>query len=337
MTQGSTLNVLSCSMYITYFSFVACSAFQVVTDFLSSMPVYMLSFYFLLSCHAFTSYSQISTRICFVTSYISPKKIHSSRRIRSLLRHTLGIQYPYDKHTFGNLMSILDMVSWYWGGRKFVFLLVASELFVFNFVFIQVHWVLGSHIDRVKGRCEISRSPSFQAWDSFVYYVSTLCTFYIHSLSSISTLSWRSDAKVQFHPSGRTRRELLVQHFPIDDVHSACFCSQHPDSLRCVLDEWPTSSRTKSSSGAQKVPFDWRPSFNAQHTRMGDVCEVETRIPSVMVMGRDSDPPLCIQLMFCADSNIIHVNSLGTSMIILNSYEVATDLLDQRSSTYSSR
>ena len=70
---------------------------------------------------------------------------------------------------------------------------------------------------------------------------------------------------------------------------------------------------------------------------MGDVCEVETRIQ--FVMDRDSDrsdyPPL--HLMLRADSDIIHVNALGTSIIILNSYKVATDLLDQRSSTYSSR
>ena len=65
---------------------------------------------------------------------------------------------------------------------------------------------------------------------------------------------------------------------------------------------------------------------------MGDVCKVGTRIQSVMDL--DSDPPL---LTFYADSDIIHVNALGTSMIILNSYKVATDLLDQRSSTYSSR
>ena len=44
-----------------------------------------------------------------------------------------------------------------------------------------------------------------------------------------------------------------------------------------------------------------------------------------------------VYLMLCLDSDIIHVNALGTSMIILNSYKVATDLLDQRSSTYSSR
>ena len=68
---------------------------------------------------------------------------------------------------------------------------------------------------------------------------------------------------------------------------------------------------------------------------MGDVCKVGTRIQSVM--GRDSDPPIRIQLMFCADSDIIYVNALGTSMIILNSYKVAADLLDQRSGTYSSR
>ena len=68
---------------------------------------------------------------------------------------------------------------------------------------------------------------------------------------------------------------------------------------------------------------------------MGDVCEVGTRIQ--FVMDRYADPPFIIHLMFYADSDIIHVNPLGTSMIILNSYEVATDLLDQRSSSYSSR
>ena len=66
---------------------------------------------------------------------------------------------------------------------------------------------------------------------------------------------------------------------------------------------------------------------------MGDVREVGTRIQSVM--DRDSDPLL--HLMLRVDSDIIHVNALGTSVIILNSYKVATDLLDQRSSTYSSR
>ena len=71
------------------------------------------------------------------------------------------------------------------------------------------------------------------------------------------------------------------------------------------------------------------------NTRMGDVCEVGSRIQSVM--DRDSNPPLSIHLILCADSNVIHVNALGTSMIIFNSYEVTTDLLDQRSSTYSSR
>ena len=68
---------------------------------------------------------------------------------------------------------------------------------------------------------------------------------------------------------------------------------------------------------------------------MGDICEVGTRTQSVM--DRDSDLPLSIHLMLCTESDIIHVNALGTSMVILNSYEVATDLLDQRSGTYSSR
>ena len=68
---------------------------------------------------------------------------------------------------------------------------------------------------------------------------------------------------------------------------------------------------------------------------MGDVCEMGTRIQSMM--DRDSDLPLSIYLMLCSDSDIIHVNALGMSIVILNSYKVATDLLDRRSSTYSSR
>ena len=68
---------------------------------------------------------------------------------------------------------------------------------------------------------------------------------------------------------------------------------------------------------------------------MGGVCEVGTRIQSVMV--RDSGPPLSIHLMPRADSDIIRVNALKTSMVILSSYKVASDLIDQRSSTYSSR
>ena len=68
---------------------------------------------------------------------------------------------------------------------------------------------------------------------------------------------------------------------------------------------------------------------------MGEICEVGTRIQSVI--DRDSDPPLSFHLMLCADSDIIHVNALGRSMVILNSYKVANDLLDQRSISYSSR
>ena len=38
-----------------------------------------------------------------------------------------------------------------------------------------------------------------------------------------------------------------------------------------------------------------------------------------------------------ADSNIIHVNAAGTSIVILNSYEAAVELLERRSTLYSSR
>ena len=141
-----------------------------------------------------------------------------------------------------------------------------------------------------------------------------------------ATLSWdiiRSIIDVQ----------LLVSP-PTDDTYSAFRYSFHSDCFCIVLDKWSTST-TKSSSWAKKTPFYWEFSFNAQHTRMGDVCELGTRIQSVM--GRDFELPHSIHLMFCADSDIIHVNALGTSMIILNSYQVATDLLDRRSNNYSSR
>jgi len=64
---------------------------------------------------------------------------------------------------------------------------------------------------------------------------------------------------------------------------------------------------------------------------VGDVCEVGDRIQSVF------DTLHNIHLMPCTDSDIIHVNALGTSIIILNSYEVAADLLDKRSGIYSDR
>ena len=96
---------------------------------------------------------------------------------------------------------------------------------------------------------------------------------------------------INHHPNA----ELLVQLFHTDDAHAARLCSKHSDRLCRVLDKWPTS-RTKSSSGSQKVPFDWESSFNAQDTRMGDVCEVGTRIQSVM--DHDSDPPLSSNVLF---------------------------------------
>ena len=64
---------------------------------------------------------------------------------------------------------------------------------------------------------------------------------------------------------------------------------------------------------------------------MGDVCEVGERIQFVF------DTPQNIHLMPSTDSDIVHVNALGTSMVILNSYEVAVNLLDKRSGIYSSR
>ena len=65
---------------------------------------------------------------------------------------------------------------------------------------------------------------------------------------------------------------------------------------------------------------------------MGDVFKVGTRTQCVVdPFAHDSS------INAYTDSDIIHVNALGTSIVILNSYKVATELLDGRSSIYSSR
>lgn len=40
---------------------------------------------------------------------------------------------------------------------------------------------------------------------------------------------------------------------------------------------------------------------------------------------------------YSADSDIIRLDMFGTDLIVLNSYEVATDLLDKRGTIYSDR
>jgi hypothetical protein len=64
---------------------------------------------------------------------------------------------------------------------------------------------------------------------------------------------------------------------------------------------------------------------------MGDICEMGTGTSCVI------NPDNFHLLMPLTDSDIIHVKALGTSIVILNSYKVATDLLVERSSIYSSR
>jgi hypothetical protein len=115
-----------------------------------------------------------------------------------------------------------------------------------------------------------------------------------------------------------------------DDSASTCFHSWNSWCLCRVLEEWPTST-TASSSRAEEASSYRKPAFIAQQSRVGDVCKVGKRIQSVF------DTPHNIHLIPCTDSDIIHVNALGTSIIILNSYEAAVNLLDKRSGIYSSR
>ena len=114
-----------------------------------------------------------------------------------------------------------------------------------------------------------------------------------------------------------------------DVTASTCFHSWNFWCLCCVL-EWPMS-RTASSSRAEEASSYRKPAFNAQQSRVGDVCKVGKRIQSVFDTSHN------IHLIPCTDSDIIHVHALGTSIIILNSYEAAVNLLDKRSGIYSSR
>ena len=104
--------------------------------------------------------------------------------------------------------------------------------------------------------------------------------------------------------------EPLVQHFPTDDAHSAC------STLTVFVVYWMNAQRQgrKLPPGPKKYPFIGN-LLSMPTTRMEDVCEVGTRIQSVI--DQDSNPPLSIHLMLCTDSDIIHVNTLGTLIIIL--------------------
>lgn len=44
-----------------------------------------------------------------------------------------------------------------------------------------------------------------------------------------------------------------------------------------------------------------------------------------------------VELISLVDSDIIHLNVAGTSIVVLDTLEVANELLDQRSAIYSDR
>jgi len=100
--------------------------------------------------------------------------------------------------------------------------------------------------------------------------------------------------------------------------------------LGTLVLQWPASTAA-SSSRAKEASFHRKPSFDAHQSRVGDAYEVVKRIQSVL------DTQDNVHLMPCTDNDIIHVDALGTSIVILNSYEVAVNLLDKRSGIYSSR
>ena len=86
------------------------------------------------------------------------------------------------------------------------------------------------------------------------------------------------------------------------------------------------------SSGATQVPFLGQPSRYSNQLRMGDLRKMGERIQQVFLRSEsysDFDPP--------SDSGILHLRAAGHDIIILNSYEAAIELLERRSSIYSSR
>ena len=150
-------------------------------------------------------------------------------------------------------------------------------------------------------------------------------------LRRLSIHSWSSDRRCQ--DEYKYFREDWIHYrdsnTPLHDTASTFSSSWNSWCLYRVL-EWPTSTAA-SSSRAKEASSYRKPSFNAHQSRVGDSYEVGKRIQSVF------DTQYNIHLMPCTDSDIIHVNALGTSIVILNSYEVAVNLLDKRSSIYSSR
>lgn len=65
---------------------------------------------------------------------------------------------------------------------------------------------------------------------------------------------------------------------------------------------------------------------------MEDISQVEQRIWYFSVLASG----MWILTRF-VDSDVIYVNLAGTSVIVLNTYEAAMELLEKRSSIYSSR
>jgi hypothetical protein len=142
-----------------------------------------------------------------------------------------------------------------------------------------------------------------------------------------------ADDRTNTKPSGLDSLVSRLQYSPVHatDNDASTYSHSWNSWCLCPLLEWPTSTSAASSSRAKEAAFYRKPSFNAHQSRVGDLCEVGERIQSVF------DTPHSIHLMPSTDSDIVHVNALGTSMIILNSHEVAVNLLHKRSSIYSSR
>lgn len=66
---------------------------------------------------------------------------------------------------------------------------------------------------------------------------------------------------------------------------------------------------------------------------MGNLRSLERNLQFVLTFCRDN---LC-SFQTILDSDILHVDAAGTSIIIVNSHQVATELFEKRSAIYSSR
>ena len=84
-------------------------------------------------------------------------------------------------------------------------------------------------------------------------------------------------------------------------------------------------------AGTQPAPAHWKPARFTQRKAMGKIQPVGEGLWQV--------PPsvASIDHAYNKAGDIVHVRSFGSSLVVLNTFQAASNLLEKRSSIYSSR